>query len=104
MNTFAAIKPVSTTDATTYALVIMKIMLQFGFCHTCILDNDSKFYGVGRKALDLLKFISHVLSGGNHNLMIIERLNCYLNVEGRYGTSRPGVPLETYGCSYGIKS
>ncbi len=25
-------------------------------------------------------------------------------VEGRYGTSRPGVPLETYGWSYGIKS
>ncbi len=54
-------------------------MLRFGFCHTCILDKDSMFYGMCRQALDLLKLNCHVLSGGNHNPMILKRLNCYLN-------------------------
>jgi hypothetical protein len=79
MCTFAAMEPVSTAFATTYASAIMKIMLQFGFCHTCILDKDSKFYGMCCKALDLLKVNCHVLSRGNHNLMIVKRLNLYLN-------------------------
>jgi hypothetical protein len=78
MCTFAAMEPVSTANATTNASAIMKIMLQFGFCHTCVLDKDSKFYGVCRKALSLLK-VNHVLSGGNHNPMIVEHLNRYLN-------------------------
>jgi hypothetical protein len=79
MCKFAAMELVLTANATTYTSAIMKIMLQFGFCHTCILDNDSKFYGMCRKALDLLKVNNHVLSGGNHNLMIVKHLNRYLN-------------------------
>ncbi len=79
MCTFAAMEPVSTANATTYTSAIMKIMLQFGFCHTCILDKDSKFYGVCPEALDLLKVNRHVLSGGNHNLMMVKQLNHYLN-------------------------
>ncbi len=72
-------EPVLTTNATAYAAAIIKIMLRFGFCHKCVLDKDSKFYGVCHKALDLLKVNCHVLSGGNHNPKIVERLNCYLN-------------------------
>jgi hypothetical protein len=72
MCTFVAMEPVSTTNATTYASAIMKIMLRFGFCH----NKDSKFYGVCCKALDFLKVNHHVLSGGNH---IVECLNPYLN-------------------------
>ncbi len=79
MCTCAAMEPVLTANATTYASAIMKIMLQFGFCHTCVLDKDSKFYSVCRNALDLLKVNCHVLSIGNHNPMIIECLNRYLN-------------------------
>jgi hypothetical protein len=79
MRTFATMEPVSTSNATTYALAIMKIILQFGFCHTRVLDKDSKVYGMCRKALDLLKVNHHVLSSGNHNPMIVKRLNCYLN-------------------------
>jgi hypothetical protein len=79
MSTFATMEPVSTANATTYALAIMKIMLRFGFCHTCALDKDSKFYGVGCKALDLLKVNRHVLSGSNHNPMTAKCLNRYLN-------------------------
>jgi hypothetical protein len=79
MCTFAAMKPVLTANTTTYASAIMKIMLQFGFCHTCVLDKDSKFYGVCHKDLDLLKVNRHVFSSGNHNPIIVEHLNCYLN-------------------------
>ncbi len=79
MCTFATMEPVSTANATTYASAIMKIMLRFGFCHTCVLDKDSNFYGMCRKALDLLKVNCHVLSDGNHNPMIVERLNRYPN-------------------------
>jgi hypothetical protein len=56
----------------------MKIQLRYGFCHTVVLDKDSKFFGVCRKALDLLQINCHVLSGDNHNPMIVERVNRYL--------------------------
>ena len=56
----------------------MKIQLRYGFCHTVVLDKDSKFFGVCREALDLLQINCHVLSGDNHNPMIVERVNRYL--------------------------
>jgi hypothetical protein len=79
MCTFAAMEPVANANASTYASLIMKIILRYGFCHTVVLDKDSKFFGVCREALDLLQINCHVLSGGNHNPMIVERLNRYLN-------------------------
>ncbi len=56
----------------------MKIQLRYEFCHTVVLDKESKFFGVCRKALDLLQINCHVLSGDNHNPMIVERVNRYL--------------------------
>ena len=56
----------------------MKILLRYGFCHTAVLDKDTKFYGVCREALDLLQINCHVLSGANHNPMLVERDNRYL--------------------------
>ncbi len=44
-----------------------------------MLDKDSKFFGVCREALDLLKINCHVLSGANHNPMLVECINWYLN-------------------------
>jgi hypothetical protein len=79
MCTFAVMEPVVNANATMYASAIMKIILRFGFCHTCILDKDSKFFGVCQEALDLLQIYCHVLSGGNHNPMLVERLNRYLD-------------------------
>ena len=46
--------------------------------HTMILDKDSKFFGVCREAIDLLKLNSHILSSANHNPMIVKRINRYL--------------------------
>jgi len=56
----------------------MKILLRYGFCHTVVLDKDSKFFGVSREAIDLLKTNCHVLSSANHNPMIVERVTGYL--------------------------
>jgi len=79
MCTFAAMEPVSHADATHFASAIMKILLRYGFCHTVIVDKDRKFYGVCRDALELLQLNYHTLSGDNHNPMLVERINRYLN-------------------------
>ncbi len=44
-----------------------------------MLDKDSRFFGVFKEAVDLLQINCHILSGGNHNGMLIKRINCYLN-------------------------
>ena len=79
MCTFAAVEPVSNASAKTFASAIMKIMLRYGLSHTVVLDKDSKFLGVCRESLDLLHINCHILSGGNHNPMLVERVNRYLN-------------------------
>jgi hypothetical protein len=79
MCTFGALKPVTSPNATTFALAITKIQLRCGLCHTVVLNKDSKFYGVFRKSLDLLQINCHVLSGDNHNPMLVECLCRYFN-------------------------
>jgi hypothetical protein len=79
MCSFVCMEPVSKPSSTTFASAIMRILLHYGFCHTAVLDKDSKFFGVCRKTLDLLKINCHVLAGSNHNLMLLECLNRYLN-------------------------
>ena len=79
MCTFAAVEPVSNASAKTFASAIMKIMLRYCLSHTVVLDKDSKFLGVCRESLDLLHINCHILSGGNHNPMLVERVNRYLN-------------------------
>jgi hypothetical protein len=78
MCSFACMEPITHASATTFASAIMKILLRYGFCHTIVLDKDSKFFGVCREAIDLLKINCHVLSSANHNPMIVERINRYL--------------------------
>ena len=79
MCSFGVLEPITTANATTFASALMKIFLRFGFAHTVVLDKDSKFFGVFRESLDLLKINHHVLSGDNHDGMLVERLNRYLN-------------------------
>jgi hypothetical protein len=78
MTGFASMEPIQHPNSKTFASEIMKIQLRCGFCHTVVLDKDSKFFGVCRKALNLLHINCHVLSGNNHNPMIVERVNRYL--------------------------
>ncbi len=79
MSTFAAMELVINPSANTFLSTIMKIIIRYGFCHTDILDKDSKFFGVCRLSLNLLKINCHVLSSGNHDPMLVEQINGYLN-------------------------
>ncbi len=72
---FACMEPITSASATIFASAIMKVLLHYGFCHTIVLDKDSKFFGVCRKAIDLLQINCHVLSSANHNPMIVKRIN-----------------------------
>jgi hypothetical protein len=42
-------------------------------------QSGSKFFGVCPKAMDLLQITCHVSSGRNHNPMLVERVNRYIN-------------------------
>jgi hypothetical protein len=79
MGSFGILEPVSSANASTFASAIMRLQLRFGFCHTVVLDKDSKFFSVCRESLDLLKINCHVLSGNNHNPMLVKRLCRYFN-------------------------
>ena len=54
-------------------------MLRFGFSHTVVVDNDSKFFGQCKDALQLLKINMHFLSGANYDPMFVERICRFLN-------------------------
>jgi len=69
---FACMEPITRASATTFASSIMKILLRYGFCHTIVLDKDSKLFGVCCEAIDLLQINCHVLSSANHNPMVVE--------------------------------
>jgi hypothetical protein len=79
MTGFSVMEPIQTPSSTSFASGVMKIQLRFGFCHTIVLDKDSKFFGAFKEAVNLLQINRHVLSGGNHNPMLVERVNRYLN-------------------------
>jgi hypothetical protein len=72
MTSFAVMEPIKHANSQNFASAIMKIQLQFGLCHTIVLDKDSKFFGAFKEACNLLQLNQHVLSGGNHNPMMVE--------------------------------
>jgi len=79
MTAFAVAESTSEQNAKSFAAALMKIMLRFGFCYTIVVDKDSKFCGTFTEVAELLHINLHVLSGGNHDPMLIERINRYLN-------------------------
>lgn len=90
MCTFACKEPIVQANASSFASAFMKIQLQFGICHTVILDKDSKFLGVFWECLDLLKIHYLVLLGENQNPMMVEWVNRYLNKGLKIMTSKQG--------------
>ncbi len=54
MTWFFAMEPIQHANSTNFASGIMKIQLQFGFCHTIVLGKDSKSFGVFKEAVNLL--------------------------------------------------
>jgi hypothetical protein len=79
MTGFAAMEPVRQANAQGFAEALMRVLLRFGLCHTIVLDKDSKFFGTFRQVVDLLNLNPHVISGENHNAMLVERLNRFLD-------------------------
>jgi hypothetical protein len=85
---FGILEPITSANASTFASAIMKMQLRFGFCHTVVLDKDSKFFSVCRESLDLLKINCHVLLGDNHNPMLGKQLCRYFNKGRRIMTNK----------------
>ena len=79
MTSFAVIEPVKETNSKTFAKALMKILLTHGLCHTVIVDADSKFKATFAEVISLLNLNKHDLSKGNHQAMLVERFNRYLN-------------------------
>ncbi len=78
MTGFASMEPIQHANSKNFALAIMRIQLCYVFCHTIVLDKDSKFCSICQEALNLLQTNCLVLSGDNHNPMMVERVNRYL--------------------------
>jgi hypothetical protein len=79
MTTFALMEPVRSKDAKGFTAALMRILLRFGLCHTLILDKASSFLNVFKQVVELLQINSHTISAENHDAMIVEHLNRYLN-------------------------
>ena len=57
----------------------MKILLTHRLCHTVIVDVDSKFKATFAEVVSLLNLNKNELSKDNHQAMLVERFNRYLN-------------------------
>jgi hypothetical protein len=75
MTGFASMEPIQNANSKTFASGITKVQLRYGFCHTVVLDKDSKIFWVCSKGPDLLQINCHVLSGNNHNPMMVKNIN-----------------------------
>jgi len=79
MTAFAVCEDTAEANSTAFAQVMMKVWLRFGFSPMIVVDKASTFLSVFAATAALLKINIHVLSGGNHDPMVIERVNRYLN-------------------------
>ena len=79
MTGFSVCEDTPRQSAESFAAALMKIWLRFGFSHTIVVDKDSKFRATFEQTAALLKINIHVLSGGNHDPMLVERVIRYLN-------------------------
>ena len=79
MRTFAVAEPVPESNSTTYAQTLSMIMLRFGLAHTILIDKNSKFYAVFAQSCLLLFLNVQTVISENHDAIIVERVNRYLN-------------------------
>ena len=47
--------------------------------HTLVVNKDTKFIGLFQEVVDTLLINLHILSGVNHNAMLVKRINLFLN-------------------------
>jgi hypothetical protein len=90
MTTFTAIEPVSEMTSKSFAKAVYKIMMRYGLASMIVTDPDSKFKGEFKDMCELLKIPHHLSAKGNHNAIIVERFNKFLNSGMRIFTSERG--------------
>ena len=79
MTTFTATESVKDLSSTGFAKAVYTIMLRFGLANLIITDPDSKFHGIFVEMCSILKIKHHFSAKGNHNAIIVERFNKFLN-------------------------
>ena len=79
MTSFTVGEPSPEQTAVSVASSQMKIWLRFGFSYTIVVDKVSVYLNVFAETADLLGINIRVLSGENHDPMIVERINRFLN-------------------------
>lgn len=79
MTAFSVAEPTAEQNAEVFASALMKIWLRHGFSHTIVVDKDSKFRATFAQTAELLGINIHILSGENHDGMLVERVNRFLN-------------------------
>ena len=90
--TFAVSEPVPESNLTTYVQALSMIMLRFVLAHTIVLDKDSKLYAIFSQSCLLLDLNVHTVSSENHDAIIVERVNQYLNKGLNIFTQERGTP------------
>ena len=79
MTFFGICEPTSEQNTYEFASALMKIWLCFGFSHTIVVEKDIKFVGVFSQTSALLNINNNVLSGENHDPIIVERICQFIN-------------------------
>ena len=79
MTSFAVVEPVKQLNSDSFSKALMKVLLTHGLCHTIIIDADSKFKATFTEVIKMLELNKHEISKGNHQAMLVERFNKYLN-------------------------
>ena len=74
MTSFGIYKPTAEQNSSTFASALMKIWLRFGFSHTIVVYKDRNFIVGFAHTAALLKINIRVLSGENHDTMIVNRI------------------------------
>ena len=80
MTGFVAIEPLTKLlNSRTFAQAIFRIAIRYGLPHMIITDPDSKFKKEFEEMCQLLKWQHHLSTKGNHNAILVERFNRFLN-------------------------
>jgi hypothetical protein len=79
MTGFVAIEPLKELHSTSFSKAVYAIQLRYGLSHLLIIDADSKFKGEFLKTAELLKMRLHPVAKGNHDAVLVECFNRFLN-------------------------
>jgi hypothetical protein len=79
MTGFSALEPIKEMNSSSFTRSVYVILLRYGLSHCVVTDPDSKFKGEFKKAFSTLVIHHHMGARGNHNGIIVECFNHFLN-------------------------